>query len=100
MKQGQKMLSAILTSSEPNLKDTTIKITYPNAMMMEEVKKNQIPILNYLREKLQNYDINFDLDFNEDIEKSFVYTAQEKFEKMLEINPILGEFRRTFELDI
>lgn len=99
-KQGEKMLSAILNSTEPVLKETCITLTYPNAMMMEEVRKNQTPILNYLRDKLQNYSIRFDLHFNEQDEKSFVYTPQEKFEKLMEINPILGEFRQRFNLDI
>lgn len=99
-KQGQKMLSSILSSTQPTLENTTIKITYPNAMMMEEVKKNQILILSYLREKLQNFEVSFELNFNDDIEKNYAYTAQEKFEKMMEINPLIGEFRIRFELDI
>ena len=99
-KQGEKMLASILNSTEPIIKETQVSLTYPNAMMMEEVRKNQFPILNYLREKLQNYEINFVLQYNEDEEKSFVYTPQEKFEKLLEINPLLGEFRKKFDLDI
>jgi len=99
-KQGQKMLTSILNSTEPVLDNTLIKITYPNAMMMEEVRKNQSSILHYLREKLQNYDITFQLNYNESEEKNFVYRPQEKFEKFMEINPLIGEFRSKFDLDI
>lgn len=99
-RQGEKILAATLGSTEPILNEFTIILTYPNAMMMEEVKKNQSKILNYLREKLQNYEISFELNYNETDEKNYIYTPQEKFEKLLEINPLLGEFRKTLHLDI
>lgn len=99
-KQGEKMLSAILNSTEPIVEENNVILTYPNAMMMEEVRKNQSPILNYLRGKLQNYSIVFDLKYNETDEKSFVYTPQEKYEKLLEINPLLAEFRKLLDLDL
>jgi DNA polymerase-3 subunit gamma/tau len=99
-KQKEKMLASILASAEPVLNKTTIKVVYANAMMMEEVRKNQTPILNYLREKLKNYALTFDLQYNEDTEKSFVYTPQEKYDKLLEINPQLSKFRKNFDLDI
>jgi DNA polymerase-3 subunit gamma/tau len=100
--QGEKMLTAILNSTEPqvNLETNQIKLIYPNAMMMEEVKKNQSPIINYLRDQLQNFDLSFDLHYNEENEKTFVYTPQEKYSKLMEINPLLAEFRKLFDLDI
>ncbi len=99
-KQGEKMLSAILNSTEPIVAENSVTLTYPNAMMMEEVRKNQGPILNYLRDKLQNFSITFDLHYNESDEKSFVYTPQEKYEKLLEINPLLANFRKLLDLDL
>ena len=99
-KQKSSMLASILNSSVPEFIDkTTVKITYPNSMMMSEVKKNEIAILNYLREKLKNYDLKFSLHYNEDQEKEFVYTPQEKFEKLAQLNPNLIEFRKRFNLD-
>ncbi len=99
-KQGDKMLASILNSSEPVLKDTEVSLTYPNAMMLKEVKKNQTHVLNYLRDKLQNYQIRFNLILNELDEKKFVYTPEEKYSKLREINPLLDELRKTLYLDI
>jgi len=99
-KQGEKMLAAILNSKEPILEDTLIKLTYPNAMMMEEVRKNQSPILNYLREKLHNYSIVFQMSYDDSEEKNFLYRPEEKYEKFVEFNPLINEFRKKFDLDI
>jgi DNA polymerase-3 subunit gamma/tau len=99
-KQGDKMLGSILNSSEPNLEETTIKLTYPNAMMLEEVKKNQVPVLNYLRGKLKNYQIRFDLILDEQQEKNYAYTPEEKYRKLKEMNPLIEALRKTLFLDI
>jgi len=99
-KQGDKMLSSILLSSEPVLQETVLHLTYPNAMMLEEVKKSQAHILNYLRSKLKNYQISFNLILNEEDEKKYVYTPEEKYNKLREINPIVDDFRKAFHLDL
>jgi len=99
-KQGDKMLSSILLSSEPDLQETVVHLTYPNAMMLEEVKKSQTHILNYLRSKLKNYQISFKLILNEADEKKYAYTPEEKYNKLREINPEVEDFRKAFHLDL
>ncbi len=99
-KQGDKMLASILKSSEPVLKKFEVYLTYPNAMMVEEVKKNQTYILNYLREKLNNYELSFHYILNEEAEKKYAYTPQEKYIKLQEINPLIAELRKKLHLDI
>ena len=99
-KQGDKILPSILSASEPVLKDAQIGLTYPNAMMLAEVKKNQVHILNYLRRKLNNYQISFNLILNESEEKKYAYTPEEKYHKLRELNPLIDELRKTFHLDL
>lgn len=99
-KQGEKMLSSILNAAQPKLVNTTVRLTFPNAMMLEEVRKNQSGILNYLRKNLHNHLIAFDYILNEAAEKTFIYTPQEKYQKLHEINPLIAELRKIFELDI
>lgn len=94
------MLASILNSSEPNLKETTVDLIYPNAMMLEEVKKNQIHVLNYLREKLKNYQLGFNLILDEKQEKRYAYTPEEKYQKLKEINPMIEEMRKVLFLDL
>jgi DNA polymerase-3 subunit gamma/tau len=99
-KQGDKMLVSILNSSEPVLKDVVVELTYPNKMMLEEVKKHQTYILNYLRDKLQNYDLSLQLILNESDEKKYAYTPQEKYARLREINPLIDELRKKLHLDL
>jgi len=99
-KQGDKILPSILSASEPVLKDTLITLTYPNAMMVSEVKKQQTHVLNYLREKLKNYQISFNLVLDEKEEKSYAYTPEEKYNKLRELNPLIDELRKTLFLDL
>lgn len=99
-KQGEKMLGSILNSTQPVLKETTVSLTFPNSMMLEELKKNQIHILNYLRGKLKNYQLSFNLILDEKKEKRFAYTPEEKYQKLREINPEIDALRKLLFLDI
>lgn len=99
-KQGDKMLASILASSDPVLQENLVHLTYPNAMMLEEVKQNKRHILNYIRKKLNNHQISFRLILNEEDEKKFVYTPEEKYNKLREINPFIDDFRKAFHLDL
>lgn len=99
-KQGNKILPSILSASEPVLKDTVITLTYPNAMMVSEVKKQQTHVLNYLRDKLRNYQISFNLVLDEKEEKSYAYTPEEKYNKLRELNPLIDELRKKLYLDL
>jgi len=94
------MLASILNSSEPVLKETTVSLTYPNSMMLEEVKRNQTHVLNYLRGKLKNYQLGFNLILDETQEKKFAYTPEEKYQKLREMNPMIEEMRKMLFLDI
>ncbi len=99
-RQGDKMLGSILNTSKPVLKDTVIHLVYPNTMMAEELNKQQTKVLNYLREKLQNYQIKFNIVVDEKEEKTYAYTPQEKYVKLVEINPMIEEMRKMLFLDI
>ena len=83
-----------------SLKGNFVHLTFPNNVMLEEVKINKGHVLNFLRKKLNNYQILFDLILNEEDEKKFVYTPEERYNKLREINPLFDEFRKTFYLDI
>lgn len=99
-KQGEKMLAAIINATQPEVIEHHIKLTFPNAMMLEEVRKNQVGMLNYVKKNLQHYGITFDYILNEAEEKNFIYTPQEKYQKLVEINPLMAEFRKIFDLDL
>ena len=53
-----------------------------------------------MHKSLQNYDLTIEISVNEEIAKRIVVTPEDKYEKLLEENPILQEFRRAFELNL
>ena len=55
---------------------------------------------SFLRKSLNNFDISLSITVNEEMEKQYVYSAKEKFEKLKEKNPHIDTLRKTFGLDI
>ena len=101
LKKGERSMASIVGTDLPKLeKDLKISFTVPNKLMFDQFKKGRPKLLNFLREKLNNYGIDIVVVLNETIEKKFAYTPQEKFNKMKEINPMIDKLRITFELDM
>ncbi|WP_339884269.1 DNA polymerase III subunit gamma/tau [Polaribacter vadi] len=100
-KKGERSMASIVGTDVPKLgKDFKISFTVPNKLMEDQFKKGRPMLLKFLREKLNNYGIKIIVTLNETVEKKFAYTPQEKFNKMMEMNPLLEKLRQTFELDL
>ena len=98
--KGEKILASILKADSPKLKGHTIHVAYPNELMKVELLKVRPKVLRYIREKLNNYDIDFEITVNEDNTKRFAYTPQEKYELLKEKNEALAFLRKKFNLDL
>ncbi|MGB0981129.1 MAG: DNA polymerase III subunit gamma/tau [Winogradskyella sp.] len=99
-KKGEKIMASILQMDNPKLKDTAICLTYSNNTNKIELERAQYPLMLYLKKTLNNYDLYLDITVNEETAKKFVFTAQEKYEKLKEKNPNIELLRQTFGLDI
>ncbi|MDX1783530.1 MAG: DNA polymerase III subunit gamma/tau, partial [Aequorivita vladivostokensis] len=97
---GKYNLLSHLTMSVPKLDGSVIHLEFPNQTIKTEVERAKYELLGFLREKLQNYEIDLDITVNETAEKRYAYTTREKFEKMKEKNPLIEKLRREFDLDI
>jgi DNA polymerase-3 subunit gamma/tau len=103
---GSKIVSSIFDISDKEkrekltIKGTVIHLEVPNASMEMDIHGAQYGILSYVRKKLSNYNINIKVDVNEEISKKFVFSAIDKYEKLLEMNPAIGLLRQEFGLDI
>lgn len=98
--KGEKILSSIMQTDTPVLKGKKIWIELPNETMKLELEKVQYYLMGFLKEKLQNTQIQLEVSVNEKAEKKFAFTPMEKFEKLKEKNPLLEQLRATFDLDI
>ncbi|MGB5944006.1 MAG: DNA polymerase III subunit gamma/tau [Leeuwenhoekiella sp.] len=100
IKTGKKIMASNLSTDTPKLDRTTINLTFPNDTMRVELEREQHGLLEYLKRKLQNYDVTIAVTVNEETAKKFAYTAREKFDKLNEKNPNLDLLRKTFDLDL
>ncbi len=98
--KGERIIASNLEADKPTLQGTTIHLEYPNETMKIEVERAQGPLLEYLKRKLQNYDITLDIKVNEEVQRKYAYTPQEKYDKLREQNPAIDILRKTFDLDL
>lgn len=98
--KGQHNLASVLSIDTPKLKETTIHLEFPNATNKLEVERQQYDLLAFIRKTLNNYNINLSITVNEVLEKQYVYTDMDKYEKLKSKNPNIDLLRKTFNLDI
>ena len=98
--QGKKILASNLQMDVPRLtNDATILLEFPNGTMKKEVEREQGPLLQYLKEKLQNHAIELKISVNEESAKKYAFTPEEKYQKLKEKNPAIELLRKEFDLD-
>ena len=99
--KGERSMASIVGTDIPKLLENfKISFTVPNKLMQDQFKKGRPKLLNFLREKLNNYGIDILVNLNEAVEKKFAYTPQEKYNKLKDKNPFLEKLRQAFELDL
>src|SRR5690606_16095159 len=99
-RQGKKILASNLQTDVPKLKaPDTIWIELPNATMKKEIEREQQPLLDHLKQRLNNHSISLSITVNEETAKKFAFTPQEKYEKLKERNPAIEILRKEFDLD-
>ena len=84
----------------PKLKGTNIHLTFPTETNKKEVMQGQYDLMTHIRTKLSNFDISLVITVNEVMDKKYVFTDADKYEKLIESNPNVELLRRTFDLDI
>ncbi|WP_445381860.1 DNA polymerase III subunit gamma/tau [Robiginitalea sp. IMCC43444] len=99
--EGRKILASSLATDQPKiLPEHTIWIELPNSTMKKEVEREQLGVLTFLREQLNNYHLKLKITVNEEVAKQFAFTPEEKYQKLREKNPAIDLLRKTFDLDL
>ena len=101
IKNGQKSIASILIADRPKLLDNfQVQLTLPNKLMAGQLEREKPGLNKHLRENLNNYGIAIQIIVSETVTKKFVYTPQEKYEKLVELNPLLKRLKEAFKLDL
>lgn len=100
-KDGKKILASALGSDTPRLKGPDkIWIELANDTLKKEVERDQYPLMEYLKKNLNNFHIELYITINENAEKQYAFTPQDKYEKLREKNPLIDKLRIEFDLDV
>ncbi len=98
--KGERIIASNLEADTPKLEGTAIKLEFPNETMKVEVERAQGPLLEFLKRSLKNYAITLEINVNEEVQRRYAYTPQEKYDKLKEHNPDIDLLRKTFDLEL
>jgi len=100
-KKGEHIIGSIITMNKPLLKSGFIlELIVPSETIKIDIISFSSELLKFLKETLNNYSINLDIKVNEKAATKHVFTPQEKYNKLKEINPLLEVFRNKLDLDL
>lgn len=99
-KGGQYNLSSHLNMGVPAKEGTIIKLQFPNQTIKMEMERARHALLDFLRERLQNYEIDLDISVDETQMKKYAHSPHEKYEKLKEKNPLIEQLRKDFDLEL
>jgi DNA polymerase-3 subunit gamma/tau len=98
---GRKILASNLSIDQPSLEGENILcIQLPNHTMKKEIEREKSGLMDYLKTELNNHELQLKITVKEDHAKQFVYTPEEKYEKLREKNPAIDLLRKEFDLDL
>jgi DNA polymerase-3 subunit gamma/tau len=98
--KGYRIVASLLTINDPILEGTTIIHELPNESSKIDFEKELSDILGYLRGKLHNHEITIQVNVNETLVLKKAYTNQDKYNRLVEINPNLEILKKMFDLDV
>jgi DNA polymerase-3 subunit gamma/tau len=96
---GNAYLKSTMTNCKPVLLENFyFEVSVHNPGQQDELLNDSIKLLPYLRKQLKNTRIQMRIRISETNEKKLAYTASEKYEHLLNINPLLGKLKDEFSL--
>ena len=98
--KGYRIIASLLTINDPTLDGSTILHELPNESSKIDFEKEKPELLGYLRGKLHNHDIQIVVKVNETLVSKRAFTNQDKYNRLVEINPNLEVLKKMFDLDV
>jgi hypothetical protein len=98
--KGYKIMESLLLINDPKLDGTSITIELPNEGSKLDFEKELNGLLGHLKGHLHNHDITIEVIVNESIANKRSFNDQDRYNRLLEINPNIELLRTTFGLDL
>ena len=97
--KGYKIMESLLQLNVPKLEENVIVHELPNEGSKIDFETEKHELLQYLRSHLKNHDLTIRVDVNEIVSQKFAFTDQDKFDRLMKINPNLELLKKAFDLD-
>ncbi|RKR11974.1 LOW QUALITY PROTEIN: DNA polymerase-3 subunit gamma/tau [Flavobacterium sp. 81] len=98
--KGHKIMESLLLINDPTLNGTVITFELPNEGSKLDFESQIHGLLGHLKGHLHNHDITIEVNVNETIEIKRSLNDQDRYNRLMEINPNLDLLRSTFGLDL
>jgi hypothetical protein len=98
--KGFRIMESLLLINDPKLNGTAITLELPNEGSKLDFEKELHGLLGHLKGHLHNHDITIEVIVNETIVTKRNLTDQDRYNRLLELNPNIELLRSTFGLDI
>ena len=90
-----------LTKNAPTLIDgNTIQLKIFNKAQEHDLTEIKAELLTFVRNKLNNFDINLSTFIEKGAEEKGLYTSSDKYKRLVEKNALLEELRSKLDLEI
>ena len=98
--KGYKIMESLLLFNDPKLDGIAISIELPNEGSKLDFEKELHGLLGHLKGHLHNHDITIKIIVNESFQNKKNLNEQDRYNRLLEINPNIELLRTTFGLDL
>lgn len=101
IEQKEQNLASLFQLNKPHLQgDKTIIYEVPSTLNKVEIEREFEYFLPYLREKLNHFNIQIKIVVKQSSERKFIYTNEEKYNRLVEINPLIDKLRNELDLEL
>lgn len=99
--QGKTTDASAFAMNKPALvSENVVTFTVHNAMAQERLNSDKTALMDFLRRKLRNNVFTLEIVLSKEEGEAKIYTTQDKFKRLAELNPALNKLRQTFDLDL
>lgn len=98
---GRRSLFATLSSETPRLDGLTIQFKIANVVQEKDMELARGELMEFIRTRLQNFKLELEVHLNQEIAAKMKFlTERDKYDQMVEKNPLLEELRKRLDLDL
>ncbi|MBB1138079.1 hypothetical protein H4K33_00975 [Myroides sp. WP-1] len=99
-RSGFMLMASLMGMVPPVINGTTVSLEMPNEGSKLSFDENKFDLVNYLRKKLSNYDLEIEIIVNEEVKiQKRVLDKEDKLVRFVELNPAMQYMKEIFDLE-